>query len=651
MKKPIVNPPVFDPANRTLDFTSTPGFDVRRLMGVSHIRTGQLIYSPIRPALAPANLAGAVVTLSFNTNGMLPGDKLFIEYDDGINDLPPDAATAGRQDAQKLVLQDIRDSIRAQRVETIWTDDTGARFIRLDSAGTITWTDVAGNASAPPGAGARPDSDSSTVVSQSTYRAIAGGTGFAAQDYLNHIVVTDGDAGDLVSNFWLNVTAGTKIAAPSATSITPLAPLPDGASTAARQDTGNASLAAAVAGIGAPGDADPGFDTAPGSILALLRRGLGRWTTLLGRIPALGPAAAAGSIPVTLPADGQFAASVGLPADGAAASDAGAASLTALAKRALGNWTTLLARVPALVSGRVPVDGSGVTQPVSAAALPLPAGASTSALQATGNTALGAPADAAYAGAGSSSIVAALKGIYAALVTATPAGSAVIGRVGLDQTTPGTTNGVVVNASALPAGAAQDGTDPGSPAVANAGAGIRGWLATIAGLLKLGATTKAASGSVTIATDQGNLEPGGTAIAAAAMPAGGVGLTGWLSAIWAACVGATPAGANSIGTVGLNAGSNIIGRVSPAITLSPFSGTLAAGVGAQIGGGDATRQIVIISNTGANPMLWLVGGTPTGTFGHPLAPGATVVLDSKVPTAAVNAYSAAGTTYTISVGN
>ncbi len=46
-------------------------------------------------------------------------------------------------------------------------------------------------------------------------------------------------------------------------------------------------------------------------------------------------------------------------------------------------------KVPALVSGRTPVDGSGVTQPVSAASLPLPAGAATSALQTTGNTSLG----------------------------------------------------------------------------------------------------------------------------------------------------------------------------------------------------------------------------------------------------------------------
>lgn len=36
-------------------------------------------------------------------------------------------------------------------------------------------------------------------------------------------------------------------------------------------------------------------------------------------------------------------------------------------------------KIPALVSGRQPVDGSGVTQPISAAALPLPTGAATQA--------------------------------------------------------------------------------------------------------------------------------------------------------------------------------------------------------------------------------------------------------------------------------
>ncbi len=76
-------------------------------------------------------------------------------------------------------------------------------------------------------------------------------------------------------------------------------------------------------------------------------------------------------------------------------------------------------KTPALVGGRQPVDGSGVTQPISVVSLPLPAGASTAANQDTANTSLsnidldlGAPADAAVTNpASSASVIAALKGM------------------------------------------------------------------------------------------------------------------------------------------------------------------------------------------------------------------------------------------------
>lgn len=64
----------------------------------------------------------------------------------------------------------------------------------------------------------------------------------------------------------------------------------------------------------------------------------------------------------------------------AAADGTGNYSLIQAAKRALLNWSTLLSRIPALVSGRIPVDGSGVTQPVSG---PLTAAELTTAALAT----------------------------------------------------------------------------------------------------------------------------------------------------------------------------------------------------------------------------------------------------------------------------
>jgi hypothetical protein len=72
---------------------------------------------------------------------------------------------------------------------------------------------------------------------------------------------------------------------------------------------------------------------------------------------------------------------LGSQTDAAATNDTGSFSVMSLIKRGLQNWTSLLAKIPALVSGRIPVDGSGVTQPISASSLPLPSGASTAAKQ------------------------------------------------------------------------------------------------------------------------------------------------------------------------------------------------------------------------------------------------------------------------------
>ena len=95
---------------------------------------------------------------------------------------------------------------------------------------------------------------------------------------------------------------------------------------------------------------------------------------------------------------------LGAAGDAAAASDTGASSIISLLKRGLQRWTTLLERIPALASGRIPVDGSGVTQPVSAVTracvgrqtlalaagvvgtLTVPPGAVAAAIQADGNT-------------------------------------------------------------------------------------------------------------------------------------------------------------------------------------------------------------------------------------------------------------------------
>lgn len=103
-----------------------------------------------------------------------------------------------------------------------------------------------------------------------------------------------------------------------------------------------------------------------------------------GKLNSLGQKTAANSAPVTIASDqsavpasqsgtwniNNISGTVSLPS-GAATSANQATEIASLA--------SIDSKTPALVSGRQPVDGSGVTQPISAAALPLPSGAATEA--------------------------------------------------------------------------------------------------------------------------------------------------------------------------------------------------------------------------------------------------------------------------------
>jgi hypothetical protein len=103
----------------------------------------------------------------------------------------------------------------------------------------------------------------------------------------------------------------------------------------------------------------------------------------------------------------------------------------------------------------------------------------------------------------------------------------------------------------------------------------------------LGQKAMAQSLAVTLASDQGNLEPGGSAITGASMPTGGVGLTGWLSAIYKSCVGPTPAGTNNIGGVNVDNvadGLTTSGSVSSAATVVSVSTAGFSGGSFQVSG-------------------------------------------------------------------
>jgi len=218
--------------------------------------------------------------------------------------------------------------------------------------------------------------------------------------------------------------------------------LPASPATAGNQETANTSLAAIGADLGAPTDAPAASPTATAGIGALIRLGLqnaatalGNWTTLLALLTARIPAPISNRLPVdiggsieisndagnALPVNGTFwqatqpISALTLPLPGGAATEA---------RQTTGNMSlaSIDSKLPALASGRMPVDiGTSIEvsndsgnplpisgdvsisgtatplpvsgtfwqaiQPVSAAALPLPNGAATSAKQAALGTA------------------------------------------------------------------------------------------------------------------------------------------------------------------------------------------------------------------------------------------------------------------------
>jgi hypothetical protein len=94
---------------------------------------------------------------------------------------------------------------------------------------------------------------------------------------------------------------------------------------------------------------------------------------------------------------------------------------------------------------------------------------------------------------------------------------------------------------------------------------------------------------------------------------------------------------------GVTAASSPAVNSGTATTDAP--GTLVAATPAVLLAANAARQLLVITNTGANPMQVRFGANPTAVAGHTIAPGATLVLDTKTPTGSVNGFSTTGTTW------
>lgn len=122
----------------------------------------------------------------------------------------------------------------------------------------------------------------------------------------------------------------------------------------------------------------------------------------------------------------------------------GGGTLGAMANYGTSPGAVLVPGVNSFITNVPAVSQSGTWNVTNVSgAVSLPTGAATAANQSTEITALGTPSDAAYSGSGNCTLISCLKGNYNGVTGSIGAGGNIIGIVGINQTTFGTTNGVV----------------------------------------------------------------------------------------------------------------------------------------------------------------------------------------------------------------
>jgi len=107
-----------------------------------------------------------------------------------------------------------------------------------------------------------------------------------------------------------------------------------------------------------------------------------------------------------------------------------------------------------------------------------------------------------------------------------------------------------------------------------------------------------------------------------------------------------------IDTSAMQAGDPLSFRYDPppGIQTGDAPGTLAAGGVATPAAANPNRRFIEITNTGANPLTYRWGSAATAVAGHILGAGQTVRYERKVPLAALNLFSTAGTTFFVTIG-
>lgn len=81
MKQLLNFQPVFDPVNKTLDFTRSQDFQVHKLYAVINVTRNTPIYVPGTARFGISSVNDKIITLEFDTTSYETSDKLSVYYD------------------------------------------------------------------------------------------------------------------------------------------------------------------------------------------------------------------------------------------------------------------------------------------------------------------------------------------------------------------------------------------------------------------------------------------------------------------------------------------------------------------------------------------------------------------------------------------
>ena len=70
--------PLFNPTNKTLDFSLLPNFDIKKLYAVINVTQNTPIYIPGASGYGISSISGPLITLAFDTTSHSASDSLKI---------------------------------------------------------------------------------------------------------------------------------------------------------------------------------------------------------------------------------------------------------------------------------------------------------------------------------------------------------------------------------------------------------------------------------------------------------------------------------------------------------------------------------------------------------------------------------------------